>query len=108
MIDNAKLSFKKLIDLFTPEVENFDRSLVELKLWRRKSNKINLPKTGLQILIECDSNIYPNIYFIFKIFSTLSVSTTTPEQYILKIKKFETILKKYTLLLLLLIQLYYI
>ncbi|KAE9528847.1 hypothetical protein AGLY_012422 [Aphis glycines] len=45
MTDNKKLSFKNLKDLYTPEVENFDRSLAELKLWRRKLYKINLPKT---------------------------------------------------------------
>jgi len=55
MTDNEELSFKKLIDLYTPEVENFDHSLTELKLWRQKLNTIYLPKTGLQGLTERDS-----------------------------------------------------
>jgi len=36
MTYNEELSFKKLIDFYTPEVENFDQSLTELKLWRQK------------------------------------------------------------------------
>lgn len=59
---NEELSFKKLIDFYTPEVENFDQSHTELKLWGRKLYSINITKIGLQAFTECDSNIlYPNI-----------------------------------------------
>jgi len=51
-----------------------------------KIKKINLPKTRLQTLIELDYNIYPNIYSVLKIFSTLSVFTTTPEHIYSKLK----------------------
>jgi len=84
-------SFKKLVEFYQPDVEHLDILLVDLKLWRRKLSRSsnNVPKSALQTLIECDANIFPNIFITIKIVCILSVSTITPEQMFssLKIRK---------------------
>ncbi|XP_050062925.1 52 kDa repressor of the inhibitor of the protein kinase-like [Aphis gossypii] len=91
-------SFMKLVEFYQPDVENLDILLVELKLWRRKLSRSsnNVPKSAIQALIECDANIFPNIFIIIKILCTLPVSTTTPERMFSSLKRIKTYLRNTT------------
>src|ERR1700678_1704894 len=54
---DEELSFKQLIEFYSPDVECFDKSLIEMKLWNRKINKYNtVPKSGFEALAVCDKN----------------------------------------------------
>lgn len=91
---DEELSFKQLIEFYSPDVECFDKSLIEMKLWNRKINKYNtVPKSGLEALAVCDKNIYPNIFLLLKILCTLPVSTTTPERMFSTLKRVKTYLR---------------
>jgi len=83
-----------LVEFYNPDVECFDESFFELKLWKRKLNKCeNLPKSGLQALIMYDEQIYPNIFLLLKILRTLPVSTTSPESMFSTLKRVKTYLR---------------
>jgi len=88
-------SFKKLVEFYQPDVENLDILLVELKLWRRKLSRSSytVSKSALQALIECDANLFPNIFILIKILCTLPVSTTTPERMFSSLKRIKTYLR---------------
>ncbi|XP_060867346.1 52 kDa repressor of the inhibitor of the protein kinase-like [Metopolophium dirhodum] len=88
-------SFKKLVEFYQPDVENLDILLVELKLWRHKLSRSSytVSKSALQALIECDANLFPNIFILIKILCTLSVSTTTPERMFSSLKRIKTYLR---------------
>jgi len=49
----------------------------ELKL---SSGSNEITKTGIEVFLNCDKEIYPNIKLLLKIFVTLPVSTATPER----------------------------
>jgi len=92
---DEELSFKQLVEFYSPDVECFDKSFFELKFWKRKLNKCEkLPKSGLQALIMCDKQIYPNIFLLLKILCTLPVSTTSPERMFSTLKRVKTYLRK--------------
>lgn len=84
-----------MVEFYQPDVENLDILLVKLKLWRRKLSKSsnNVLKSALQALIECDANLFPNIFILIKILCTLPVSTTTPERMFSSLKRIKTYLK---------------
>lgn len=87
-------SFKTLIEFYSPEVQNFDVSLVELKLWRRKLSRTStVLKSALQALSECDATMFPSIFKVLKILCTLPVSTTTPERMFSTLKRVKTYLR---------------
>ncbi|XP_026822762.1 52 kDa repressor of the inhibitor of the protein kinase-like [Rhopalosiphum maidis] len=88
-------SFKKLVEFYQLDVENLNILLVELKLWRHKLNRSsnNVPKSALRALIECDANIFPNIFIIIKILCTLPVSITTPKWMFSSLKRIKTYLR---------------
>ncbi|KAL4154087.1 hypothetical protein QTP88_001920 [Uroleucon formosanum] len=90
-------SFKKLVEFYQPDVENLDILQVELKLCRRKLSRSSytVSKSALQALIECDANLFPNIFILIKILCTLPVSTTTPERMFSSLKRIKNIFKKY-------------
>lgn len=68
--------------------------MTELKLWRTKLKRTgNKPKTGIDALQQCNSEIYPNIHLLSKILCTLPVSTTTPERMFSALKRIKTYLR---------------
>jgi len=78
----------KLVEFYQPDVKNLDillAKVVEGQTISRSSN--NVLKSALQALIECDANIFPNIFIIIKIVCTLPVSTTTPERMFSSLKR---------------------
>jgi len=91
LTEYEELSFKRLVEFYSSDVECFDKSFFELKLWKRKCEK--LPKSGLQALIMCDEQIYPNIFLLLKILCTLPVSTTSPERMFSTLKRVKTYLR---------------
>lgn len=62
--------------MYRPEIERFVKSLLEMKLPKRKLSKIdNVPESGFQAHSPCAINtIFPNIL------SILPVSTISPER----------------------------
>ncbi|CAI6354224.1 unnamed protein product [Macrosiphum euphorbiae] len=88
-------SFKKLVEFYKPDVENLKILLVELKLWRLNLSRSSytVSKSALQALIECDANLFPNIFILIKILCTLPVSTTTPERMFSSLKRIKTYLR---------------
>lgn len=59
----------------------------EVALWQnkwlnqqQKSKNEDIPDTGIETLSKCDKEVYPAIYELLKIFSTLPVSTATAER----------------------------
>ena len=68
--------------------------MTELKLWRAKLKRTgHTPKTGIDALQQCNSEMYPNIHLLLKILCTLPVSTTTPERMFSALKRVKTYLR---------------
>lgn len=62
---NVKQFFKQLIEFYSSDVECYDKSLIEIKLWNHNINKYNtVPKFDLEEPSVCDKNIYPNIFLL--------------------------------------------
>lgn len=60
----------------------------EVALWQnkwlnqqqQKTKNEDIPDTGIETLTKCDKEVYPAVYELIKIFSTLPVSTATAER----------------------------
>lgn len=65
-----------------------------MRLWRAKLRRSGIiPKTEIDALTECNSEIYPNIYLLLKILSMLPVSTITHEHMFSALKRVKTYLR---------------
>lgn len=91
--DAEKISFENLVEFYLPPVEN-DNAYVEIKIWKSKiaSQDVNI-KSGLEALLSCPKNDFPNIHFLVKLFCTLLVSTATPERFFSTLKRLKTYLR---------------
>ncbi|XP_025407145.1 52 kDa repressor of the inhibitor of the protein kinase-like, partial [Sipha flava] len=64
------------------------------KLWCTKIQRSRkIPNTGLEALNICNKDIYPNIYFLFKVLCTLPVSTSLLERMFSTLKRVKTYLR---------------
>ncbi|KAL4131924.1 hypothetical protein QTP88_009156 [Uroleucon formosanum] len=71
--------FKELVKFDSPQIDK-NNTIAELRLWRTKLQRCGIiPKTEIDALTQCNSEIYPNINLLLKILCTLPVSSTTPE-----------------------------
>jgi hypothetical protein len=83
-------------------INEIDRDSLEAEIslwtnkWRSYSNKDELPKNALDTLNECDYNIYPSIFFLIKVLTTLPVTTATPERSFSTLKRLKTFLRNTT------------
>lgn len=64
--------------------------MAELKMWNIKLASNCDFKNSIEALQICNKDIYPNIYFLFKILVTLPVSTTTPERSFSTLKRLKS------------------
>lgn len=85
--EDFKLYEKRIkIDLLEPEFE----------IWKtkwRKNSKMTRPSSAIEALSECNPDLFPNIYILLKIFSTLPVTTCTPERSFSTLKRLKTYLR---------------
>lgn len=86
--------FQHLIELYSPAIDRHN-IIAELKMWKIKlaSSSHEITKNGLDALLNCNKEIYPNIYLLLKIFVTLPVSTATPERSFSSLKRLKTHLR---------------
>lgn len=86
--DANREEFQKLIDEYS-SVNGKHNVIVELKMWKIKLalSCDNIIKNSLKALQIYNKDVYPNIYFLFKIFITLPVSAITPEWSFLILKR---------------------
>lgn len=88
-----KAYFTDLVEFYSPQIDK-NNAMSELRLWRTKLQRSGtMPKTGIDALNECNSDIYPNIKLLLKILCTLPVSTTTPERMFSALKRVKTYLR---------------
>lgn len=93
LTENDKAYFKELVEFYSPQIDK-NNAIAELRLWRAKLQRSGIiPKTGIDALSECNSEIYPNINLLLKILCTLPVSTTTPERMFSALKRVKTYLR---------------
>jgi len=93
LTENDKAYFKELVEFYSPQIDQ-NNAIAELRLWRAKLQRSGIiPKTGIDALTECNSEIYPNINLLLKILCTLPVSTTTPERMFSALKRVKTYLR---------------
>lgn len=61
LTENDKAYFKELVEFYSPQIDK-NNAIAELRLWRAKLQRSGIiPKTGIDALSECNSEIYPNI-----------------------------------------------
>lgn len=93
LTQNEEAYLKELVEFYSPQIDK-NNAIVELRLWRTKLPRSGIiPKTGIDALTECNSEIYPNIHLLLKILCTLPVSTTTPERMFSALKRVKTYLR---------------
>ncbi|KAF0764400.1 zinc finger MYM-type protein 1-like [Aphis craccivora] len=73
--DAKKISFENLVEFYLPPVEN-DNAMLKLKI---ASQDVKF-KSGLEALLNCPKNNFPNIHFLIKLFCSLLVSAASPER----------------------------
>ncbi|XP_025419694.1 zinc finger MYM-type protein 1-like [Sipha flava] len=67
----------------------------EIKLWNKKwisHSENDRPSTTINTLNNCNSDLFPCIYFLLKVLATLPVSTATPERTFSTLKRMKTFL----------------
>lgn len=68
----------------------------EFEIWKTKwikTNEKKRPSCAIEALSECNPDLFPNIYVLLKIFSTLPVTTCTPERTFSTLKRLKTYLR---------------
>lgn len=80
--------------MYSPVIDKHN-VIAELKMWKIKlaSSTHEITKNGLEALLNCCKEIYPNINLLLKIFVTLPVSTATPERSFSSLKRLKTHLR---------------
>lgn len=87
------VKFNKLVEFYAPAIDKH-LAFTELKMWRNKlATKNIMLNTAFDGLLKCNEEIYPNIYFLFKILCTLPVSTSCPERTFSSLKRIKTYLR---------------
>lgn len=84
--------FTTLVEFYSPHVETIDICISELQIWKNTIKDIGF-KNGLEALKICDKDVFPNVYFLIKIFCTLPVSTAEPERSFSSMKRIKTYLR---------------
>jgi len=67
----------------------------EIKLWNWKwisYSQNDRPTIAVETLNNCNSDLFPCIYFLLKVFAILPVSTATPERMLSTLKRMKTFL----------------
>lgn len=73
--------------------------MAEYSIWQSKWIKMeaNLrPGNALDSLLQCNFNLFPNIYTLLQILATIPISTATPERTFSTIKRLKTYLRNST------------
>lgn len=89
-------SFKSLISFYKNDmnVPNDEVALSEYLLWFAKyCDSSNKPSNAMQSIIDCNKNLFPNIFNLLKIFVTLPVATVTPERSFSTLKRLKNYLR---------------
>lgn len=84
--------FKTLVEFYSPHVDTIDICTSELQIWKNTIQDAVF-KNALEAIKICDQNIFPNVYFLIKIFCTLPVSTAEPERSFSSMKRIKTYLR---------------
>lgn len=93
--DSERKWYESLTQFYAPLVQV--NSYPELRLWKNRMAKENLTfKSGVQALLKCDKEVFPNVYTLLKILCTLPVSTATPERMFSALKRIKTYLRNST------------
>jgi len=90
-----KHEFISLIEFYNDDLadNNKDILISELKLWQRKILALDKqPKNAMNALIICN-DMYPNIYKLLQILTTLPVSTALSERSFSSLKRIKTYLR---------------
>ncbi|KAE9522168.1 hypothetical protein AGLY_017428, partial [Aphis glycines] len=75
---------------------DMDLLQTEIKLWNRKwitHSQDDRPSTAVEVLNNCNSDLFPCIYFLLKVLAVLPVSTATPERTFSTLKRTKTFLR---------------
>ncbi|XP_060869648.1 52 kDa repressor of the inhibitor of the protein kinase-like [Metopolophium dirhodum] len=75
---------------------DMDLLQTEIKLWNRKwisHSQDDRPSTAVEALNNCNSDLFPCIYFLLKVLAALPVSTATPERTFSTLKRTKTFLR---------------
>lgn len=81
--------------------KNIDTGTIatEFSLWKKKwsqEDSASRPTTALEALNECQSQLFPNIFYLLKIYATLPVTTCTAERSFSTLKRLKTFLRNST------------
>lgn len=94
-INATENDFMQLIDIYKEDLNSPTSILIgEFKLWQRKLNNLSkIPNNAIDALINCNIEIYPSIFKLLKILSTLPVSTSSNERTFSTMKRIKTYLR---------------
>uniref|UniRef100_A0A2S2PV24 HAT C-terminal dimerisation domain-containing protein n=1 Tax=Sipha flava TaxID=143950 RepID=A0A2S2PV24_9HEMI len=93
LTENYEAYFKELLEFYSPQIDK-NNATAELKHWWVKLQKSGIiSKTGIDALIECNSEMYSNINLLLKILFAVPVSTSTPKRMFSGLKGVKTYLR---------------
>lgn len=92
--ENMEKMFLDLAKTYSDDLESTNTSILvaEFKLWHSGSATFKAV-TAIDVLNECDEELYPNIHILLKIFATLPVTVSTAERCFSTLRRIKTYLR---------------
>ena len=93
--DEEKL--RELVEFYANDVDDFDRVKSETILWNRYLTDTNKQYNSvIQILNECNPDLFPNIYKLLQILITLPITSCEAERSFSTLKRIKSYLRNST------------
>ena len=93
IVEDMKRIFEKYKSILP---DSLDTCMIEFYRWQRKWNSIpkqDCPSSVVEALKSCNSDLYPNIYILLKVFASIPVTSATAERSFSKLRQVKTYLR---------------
>jgi len=88
---------KELVEFYSNDIDSFDLVKSEILLWNRYLDDSNIKtKNAINILNNCNSDLFPNVFKLLQILVTLPVTSCEAERSFSTLKRIKTYLRNST------------